>query len=99
FIAENAEDLKNANMLHTYSLDYRDWETQAVQEYQKFNEALGDVQNKFITNHRQLATDVKETTYAGGKRIIVNYGNTTYSSGGITVKPLDYLIVKGGTAP
>lgn len=99
FIAENAEDLKNANNLHTYSLDYREWETQAVQEYQKFNEALGDVQNKFITNHRQLAPDVKETTYAGGKRIIVNYGNTTYSSGGITVRPLDYLIVKGGTAP
>ncbi|TNJ65667.1 hypothetical protein FE784_13490 [Paenibacillus hemerocallicola] len=99
FIYENAEDFKNANELHLYSPDFRSWETQAVQEYQRLNEALGDVQNKFIVNHRQLAPEVKETTYQGGKRIIVNYGPTTYSSGGITVKPLDYLIVKGGTAP
>lgn len=99
FIAENAEDFKNADSLHLYSPDYRDWETEAVKEYQRMNEALGDVQNQFIVNHRTLATDVKETTYANGKRIIVNYGNTTYSNGGITVKPLDYLIVKGGTAP
>lgn len=99
FIYENAEDFKNSNELHLYSPDFRGWETQAVQEYQRLNEALGDVQDKFIINHRQLAPEVKETTYQGGKRIIVNYGNTTYSSGGITVRPLDYLIVKGGTAP
>lgn len=96
FIYGNAEDFKNANEMHLYSPDFRDWETQAVQEYQRMNEALGDVQNKFITNHRTLAPEVKETTYAGGKRIIVNYGNTTYSSGGITVRPMDYVIVKGG---
>ncbi|MEF3302735.1 DUF5696 domain-containing protein [Paenibacillus sp. GYB003] len=98
FIAENAEDFKNADELHLYSPDYRGWETEALQQYQKMNEALGDVQNKFIVNHRTLAPEVKETTYSNGKRIIVNYGNTTYSSGGITVKPQDYLIVKGGTA-
>ncbi|RKN84936.1 DUF5696 domain-containing protein [Paenibacillus ginsengarvi] len=97
FIADNAEDFKNADELHLYSPDYRGWETEAVQQYQKMNEALGDVQNQFIVNHRTLATDVKETTYANGKRIIVNYGNTTYSSGGVTVRPLDYQIVKGGT--
>lgn len=99
FINENGEDFRNADTLHLFSPDYRDWETQALEQYQKMNEALGDVQDKFIVNHRTLAPEVKETTYSNGKRIIVNYGNSTYSNGGITVKSLDYLIVKGGTAP
>lgn len=100
FLYENAEQFKYANTdLHPYSPDYRDWEAEAVKEYQKVNEALGDVQDKFIVNHRELAPEVKETTFAGGKRIIVNYGTQTYRNGGITVQPLDYLIVKGGTTP
>ncbi|MDF2724430.1 MAG: hypothetical protein K0Q59_4105, partial [Paenibacillus sp.] len=96
FIYENGEDFKNANELHLFNPNFPDWETQAVAEYQRMNEALGDVQNKFIINHRTLAPDVKETTFEGGKRIIVNYGPSTYFSGNITVRPMDYLIVKGG---
>ncbi|WP_409347222.1 DUF5696 domain-containing protein [Paenibacillus sp. MBLB4367] len=100
FLYENADRFKYANTgIHPYSPDYRDWEAEAVKEYQKMNEALGDVQDKFIVNHRELAPEVKETTYAGGKRIIVNYGTEPYQNGGITVQPLDYLIVKGGTTP
>ncbi|GAA3401043.1 DUF5696 domain-containing protein [Paenibacillus hodogayensis] len=99
FTYESAEEFKNADTLHLYSPDFRDWESQAVQEYQRMNQALGDVQDKFIVNHRTLASEVKETTYSNGKRIIVNYGNSAYTAGGITVKPLDYLIVKGGAAP
>ncbi|WP_245375579.1 DUF5696 domain-containing protein, partial [Paenibacillus eucommiae] len=99
FIYENAENFKDAYKLHLYSPDFRNWETDAVQEYRKMNEALGDVQDQFIVGHRTLAADVKETTYAGGKRIIVNYGSATYTSGEIAVKPLDYLIVEGSEAP
>lgn len=99
FIYENAEDFKNANELHLYSPDFRGWETQAVEEYQRLNEALGDVQDKFIINHRQLAPEVKETTFQGGKRIIVNYSPNTYFANGVTVRSMDYTIVKGGATP
>ncbi|RAV21432.1 DUF5696 domain-containing protein [Paenibacillus contaminans] len=98
FIYENAESFKDAYELHLYSPDFRSWEKEAVQEYREMNEALGDVQDQFIVGHRTLAAEVKETTYAGGKRIIVNYGGTAYTSGEISLKPLDYLIVEGGTA-
>lgn len=96
FTYENSEDFKYAYELHLFSPHFTDWETAAVEEYQKFNEALGDVQNQFIVGHRTLAPKVKETTYENGKRIIVNYGLEPYTDGKITVKPQDYLVVKGG---
>ncbi|PYI56342.1 DUF5696 domain-containing protein [Paenibacillus flagellatus] len=99
FIYENGEQFKYAFELHPFSPSFQDWESEAVQEYQRMSEALGDVQDRFIVNHRTLAPEVKETTYDGGKRIIVNYGTKPYEAGGLTVKPMDYLIVKGGTAP
>lgn len=99
FLYENADQFKYAQGLHFFSPDFRDWETEAVQEYQRMNEALGDVQSEFIVNHRTLAPEVKETTYANGKRIIVNYGTTPYRNGDISVEPMGYKIVKGGTTP
>jgi hypothetical protein len=96
FTKGDPTDFKYAQTLHLFSPNFDDWETQAVEEYQKFNEALGDVQDQFIVNHRSLTDKVKETTYANGKKIIVNYGLTPYTDGTITVKPQDYLVIKGG---
>lgn len=96
FTYEEGGEFKFADSLHLFNPSFKDWETVALEEYQAMNAALGDVQDKFIINHRTLAPEVKETTFAGGKRIIVNYGTSTYFGGGVTVKPLDYLIVKGG---
>jgi hypothetical protein len=94
--AQNSDDYKYAHGLHIYSSDATEWESDIVQEYQKFNEALGDVQDQFIVNHQTLADKVKETTYENGKRIIVNYGLTPYRQGNISVGPQDYVVIKGG---
>ncbi|MCC2684694.1 MAG: hypothetical protein K0R75_1593 [Paenibacillaceae bacterium] len=94
--AQNSDDYKYAHGLHIYSSNAADWESDIVQEYQKFNEALGDVQDQFIVNHQTLAEKVKETTYENGKRIIVNYGLTPFRQGNITVGAQDYVVIKGG---
>lgn len=96
FTYGKSEEFKYAEELHLFSPNFADWETTVVEEYQKFNEALGDVQDKFIVNHRTLAPQVKETTYENGKRIIVNYGVTPYTDGNIIVGPQNYLVIKGG---
>ncbi len=96
FTHSASEDLKHIDNLFMYSPAYKDWEQTAVQEYQKWNEALGDVQDQFIVNHRILTDQVRETTYANGKKIIVNYGFSPYTYEGKTVNAEDYLIVKGG---
>ncbi|MDF2646673.1 MAG: hypothetical protein K0Q73_2478 [Paenibacillus sp.] len=95
FTSSASEDLKYIQNLFLYSPAYQDWEQTAVQEYQKWNEALGDVQDQFIVGHRILTDQVRETTYANGKTIVVNYGDTPYTYGDKTVKSEDYLIVKG----
>jgi hypothetical protein len=96
FTNSNADDLKYTKSIDFYSPAYSDWEQTAVQEYQKWNEALGDVQNRFITNHRTVASEVRETTYANGKRIVVNYGESPFTYGDKVVQPENYLIVQGG---
>jgi hypothetical protein len=98
FVFTNAEsiDMKGAYWVWYYSMNYKDWESKAVEEYQRFNTALGDVQGKFITGHKQLAPNVFETTYDGGKRIIVNYNLQSYSGGGISVPAQDFIVVNGG---
>jgi hypothetical protein len=85
-------ELKNAYSVWYYSLNYRDWLGTLNNEYMKVNNALHDVQDKFIIGHRSLSADVKETTYEGGKVIIVNYGDKEFSSGAISVPPQDFIV-------
>ncbi|MBP1996842.1 DUF5696 domain-containing protein [Paenibacillus eucommiae] len=93
---KDSADLKYAYDLNLYNAHFIDWESETLQQYLKYNEALGDVQHQFIVNHRSLASKVKETTYSGGKRIIVNYGTEAYRDGHIIVKPQDYLAIPAG---
>ncbi|WP_141502019.1 DUF5696 domain-containing protein [Paenibacillus luteus] len=94
-----ADDLKKSYSLWYYSLNYKDWLDRISAEYAKTNEALGDVQSEFITEHRTLAPKVKETAYSSGKRIIVNYNETDYNQNGVFVPAKDYAVIKGGTKP
>ncbi|WP_248926832.1 DUF5696 domain-containing protein [Paenibacillus hamazuiensis] len=96
FTSAESREMKGAYWIWYYSLNYRDWETTAVEEYQRYNQALGDVQSKFIVGHRTLAPKVNETTYEGGKKIIVNYDTVPYSAGGITVPAQDFIVIPGG---
>ncbi|MEF2247372.1 DUF5696 domain-containing protein [Paenibacillus sp. IITD108] len=80
-----------------YSTDYRDWTTQMVTAYQKFNGALGDVRNAFISGHRKITDGVYETTYSSGKRIVVNYKDTPYAFEGVTVQAKDFAVIKEGS--
>jgi len=89
-------------LLHTfgynryYSTNYEDWLKEMVGQYQMANEALGDVRAQWMTGHRTLAPGVKETTYEGGKRIVVNYSDRPYPlAGGAIVQPLDFAVVEG----
>ncbi|TVY09688.1 DUF5696 domain-containing protein [Paenibacillus cremeus] len=99
FTSAKSGDMKGAYSIWYYSLNYRDWEAKAVEEYQRFNQALGDVQNKAIVGHRKLASNVMETEYEGGKRIVVNYNAEPYTSGSLTVPAQDFIVVQGGKTP
>lgn len=76
-----------------YSSQYDVWKQQIASEYKRWNEALGPVRGLFISGHRELSDGVFETRYENGTAIVVNYNDTAYSAGGITVKPREFAVV------
>ncbi|MCA0758633.1 hypothetical protein KP806_26620 [Paenibacillus sp. N4] len=92
------EKMKRAYTVWQYSLNYDEWEEAIVKEYNRFNEALGDVQGEFMTSNRTIAPKVKESVFSGGKKIIVNYNDTEVTVLGTTVPAQDFVVVKGGEA-
>ncbi|SFT05237.1 DUF5696 domain-containing protein [Paenibacillus sp. BC26] len=99
FAAAPSDKLRHAYSIWYYSLNYRDWLDSLSEEYARANEALRDVQDKRIIGHRSISEDVKETTYEGGQRVIVNYGASAYAQGELRVPAQDFAVVKGGLGP
>lgn len=94
---DKADDLKKSYSLWYYSLNYKDWIDGLLKEYARTNEALAAVQDQYITAHRALAPNVKETVYGGDYRTVVNYNDTDYSQDGLFVPAKDFVVIKGGT--
>ena len=80
-----------------YSTKFADWESHIVKEYQRFNDALGSVQDQFIVGHKQIANQVYQTIFENELTITVNYSEKTYISGELVVPALDFVVVKGGS--
>lgn len=96
FTRAEAKQYVNSYGIRYYNTHYPDWETFAAEQYKRYNEALGDVQNRFIVSHKTLASGVKETTYEGGKRIIVNYNTESYKEGELVVPAQNFVAIRGG---
>ncbi|UUZ85150.1 DUF5696 domain-containing protein [Paenibacillus sp. P26] len=96
FTRADTKEYVNAYGIRYYNTQFTNWETFAAEQYKRYNEALGDVQGQFITGHRTLADNVKETEYGNGKRIIVNYRLEPYRSGDLVVPAQNFVVVQGG---
>ncbi|WP_339319518.1 DUF5696 domain-containing protein [Paenibacillus sp. FSL R10-2734] len=97
-IYAKTEEMKKAYSVWQYSLNFDEWEASLLKEYQRFSEALGDVQDQFIRSNRTIARNVKETVYENGQKIIVNYNNEQISVDGYHVPGNDFIVVKGSVA-
>lgn len=93
---ETQKLLESDNMSRFYSTYYKDWEKEITSWYQSYNEALGDVQDQFIMDHRMLDEGVFETIYENGKRIVVNYNKHAYTTNGMTIGAEDFVVLEGG---
>ncbi|MDB5084758.1 MAG: hypothetical protein JWN30_1644, partial [Bacilli bacterium] len=82
--------------INGFSTTFSDWESTMVKDYQRYNQALGDVQDKFIVGHQELAAGVEETIYSNGKQIVVNYNKAPYKLGTVTVPAEDFAVIPGG---
>lgn len=92
--AKSQQLLETRSLGQFFSTYYKDWLQEMAAQYQRYDEALGDVQQQWITGHRALADGVFETAYGNGKRIVVNYNERPYAGDGWTVQPRDFVVVK-----
>lgn len=97
FSGVTSDQLKDTFELRlSFNNYYKEWLDVVQEEYRKFNDALGNVQDEWMVGHRTVANQVKEVTYSNGKRIIVNYRKDPFQVDGVTVPPRDFVIVEGG---
>jgi len=94
FTAASSDAFKKAYSVRYYSMNYRDWLETAARQYRKLDEALGDVQDRFITGHRELAPGVKMTIYDNGRAVIVNYNEAVYREDGVEVPGGDFAVIE-----
>ncbi len=96
---ESSALLKQARRYNIlFSSQYEIWKPNVLKEYQEQAVQMGYLQDVAIVDHRELDTDVFETVYEDGSRVIVNYRETEWRQGDVTVGPLDYLLIRGGGA-
>jgi hypothetical protein len=91
----SSAQLMRTNLSSIYSSQYSYWRDEVIRQYQAV-EQLAPLADQFITGHAQLVTDVYQTTYQDGSRVIVNYGLEPYQAGtGLTVPAQDFIVVRG----
>ena len=96
FTAKETSQLRDSGYNFLYASDYSIWLDTAAEMYKQVNEALGDLQDVEIQNHRRVQKEVFETVYADGTSIVVNYSDNDVDVDGRLVKSMSYDVKKGG---
>ncbi len=90
-----------SSMLNTpsgwiYSSSFDQWGEEIRETYTWMNALLAPVRGHEIIAHERLADNVFATTYANGMQIIVNYTDSSFTIGDITVEPRNALLLGRG---
>lgn len=86
--------LSNTNYTNMYSVSSQTWLDEIITRYQEMNQSLSGLADQPIDDHRRLAADVYQTTYADGTRIIVNYSDQPYQAESTRIDSLDYAVLR-----
>lgn len=89
---EDSSEMKYSGMNMLYSTQYEIWLADAVDIYNKTNEALKVVTDSTIEEHSTLQPGVKKIAYSDGCIIYINYNEAEVVSGGVTIPAKDYVI-------
>ncbi len=90
--AENARLLKYTEANWLYTSHEEKWLPRVLEVAGRMQQRLGALAGKAIIRHEKLADNVYRSTFAGGAQVTVNYAQTAYQSGDITVAARDYVV-------
>lgn len=89
---EVTAQILNTNSNWIYTSSYGQWGDEIETTYQWLNHLLGPVEGAHIIARETLTTGVVATTYSNGYQIVVNYNNTPFSEGALTLNGKDAII-------
>lgn len=90
-----ADLIKYTEYKKLFTSSYSDWIDKAVDVYKELNREIGDIWSEYIVKHEELYDNVIRVSYSNGTQIIINYNDKDIKVDGLTVKGLDYLVIKG----
>lgn len=85
-----AEKVMYSRDADLYNATAANWMETAKKTYTDYAAFMQGKQSLLITDHAYLTEDVVRTVYEDGSYVIINYGETTYTDGDVTVEPLSY---------
>ena len=91
--AQNFDQLQFTEFQYYNYINYNDWKDTIIETYNKVSEVNSKVSDAKIIGHEYLTDDVVETTYDNGISVVVNYSQSDYRSGNISVGASNYIVL------
>lgn len=91
--AQNFEQLQFTEYQYYNYINYNDWKDTIIETYNKVSEVNSKVSDAKIIGHEYLTDDVVQTTYDNGISVVVNYSQSDYRSGNISVGASNYIVL------
>ena len=90
FTWKDSSEMKDTGLNRYYATTFDTWKGEAVEIYNRVNEALKHVSGAMIVGHEILDGGVRKVTYDNGVIIYINYGSETQKVDGMEIPAMSY---------
>lgn len=90
---ERASTLRGTDLENMFATHFTAWEQTIIEQYRFVDQALRHVQGSQLMAREVLALGVVEVSYDNGVSFIINYTHDPFIHEGLTVAPLDVLVL------
>lgn len=91
---ESPNKLRNTNSSYIYTSEYEVMEPMVNDYYNRIGSVLRLVEGSGIKEHSYLNDKVVSVEYDNGVRILINYSDSDYQSGAVTVGAMSYQVIR-----
>ncbi len=91
--AEPTYKMKYTSSSRFYTTEFDQFKAQMIEEYHFVNDALKHVIGESIINREVVALGIVKVTYSNNVVIYINYSNSTYTNGSVSVNAQDYEVI------
>ena len=89
-IGASTEEIVDTDYDELYGTEYKLWAQDAADRFARYQKLLEKIYDSVIVSHRALQTNVFETEYENGVRVIVNYNDFEIMVDGIQIGKSDF---------